>query len=288
MSSDAIAVSALAVPTAQAVTIGVPCQDTRQSMSKRDLKALGVSGVDTSRRLELRSGTTARQEKMEENGELVGRVQELQQKLEMAEQAVNAKDQEIEAKCAEFDESKRQAALELQEARKISEELKGALERERENAGRWSEDAEQWKTQAQNLEEQFSQLQERHVAELQDREKELELERLRQVEALRQQFDRERERHRKEVEKTAALVAALQEEIRILKEKSESPSERESDSGLSATVGAGVLAKTGMVGKEKHVTFREPGAELEPGKGPQWHQWSRYLSPVMAVLIVVE
>ena len=91
--------------------------------------------------------------------------------------------------------------------------------------------------------------------ELQDREKELELERLQQVEVLRQQFDRERERHREEVEKNAALVAALQEELRILKEKCESPSERESNSGLSATVGsAGMLAKAGSVNKEKRVT----------------------------------
>ena len=54
----------------------------------------------------------------------------------MAEQAVNAKDQEIEAKCAEIEESKRLAALELQKARKISEELKGALELEREDVER--------------------------------------------------------------------------------------------------------------------------------------------------------
>ena len=61
------------------------------------LKGLGVSGVDALQRLKLRSRTTAQLEKMngEENSELVGRVQELEQKLEMAEQAVNAKDQEI-------------------------------------------------------------------------------------------------------------------------------------------------------------------------------------------------
>ena len=86
------------------------------------------------------------------------------------------------------------------------------------------------------------------------------------MERLRQQFDRERERHREEVEKGAALVAALQEELKVLKEKCESPSERESDSGLSATVGsAGVLAKAGN-NKEKHVTFKEPS---EPGKGQE-------------------
>lgn len=65
-------------------------------MSKRDLKALGAAQVDTSRRLELRSGITARTQAMEtmeepgseEDSELMGRVQELEQKLAMAEQAV--------------------------------------------------------------------------------------------------------------------------------------------------------------------------------------------------------
>ena len=55
----------------------------------------------------------------------MGHVQELKQKLEMAEQAVNTKDKKIEAKRAELEESKQQAALELQEAHKMSEELKG-------------------------------------------------------------------------------------------------------------------------------------------------------------------
>ena len=59
-----------------------------------------------------------------ESSELVGRVQELEQKLEMAEQAVNAKDEEIQARCVELEQCKQQASLELQEARRISEELK--------------------------------------------------------------------------------------------------------------------------------------------------------------------
>ena len=47
---------------------------------------LGVGEVDTSRRLELRSGTSARLEEVNmdgenESSELVGRVQELEQKL---------------------------------------------------------------------------------------------------------------------------------------------------------------------------------------------------------------
>ena len=62
-------------------------------MSKRDLKALGASAVNTSKRLELRSGTTARTEEMEteqndcEGTEVLERFQELEQKLEMAKQA---------------------------------------------------------------------------------------------------------------------------------------------------------------------------------------------------------
>ena len=50
-------------------------------MSKRDLKALGAGEVDTSRRLELRSGTTARLEKLNMDGETTDseRVQELEQ-----------------------------------------------------------------------------------------------------------------------------------------------------------------------------------------------------------------
>ena len=234
-------------------------------MSRRDLKALGAGAVDTSRRLELRSGITARLEELEmgeenESSELVEHVQELEQKLEMAEQAVDAKDEKIKAKCVELEQCKRKAALELQEARKISEELKETLERERKEAEqRWSKDAGQWKGHARELEEELFQLQERCERELQNKEKELELERLRQVEALRQQFDRERERHREEVKKKAALITTLQEELKALKGKHESPSERESDSGLSATVGgAGMLAKIGSSSSEKSVTSKEP------------------------------
>ena len=63
-----------------------------------------------------------------ENSELVECVQELEQKLEMVEQAVDAKDEEIKAKCVELDQCKRKAALELQEAQKISEKLKEMFE----------------------------------------------------------------------------------------------------------------------------------------------------------------
>ena len=105
-------------------------------MSRRDLKALGAGAVDASRRLKLRSGTTARLEELEmgeenENSELVERVQELERKLEMA---VDAKDEEIKAKCVELEQCKQKAVLELQEAQKISEELKETLEKERKEA----------------------------------------------------------------------------------------------------------------------------------------------------------
>ena len=71
--------------------------------------------------------------------------------------------------------------------------------------------------------------------ELQDRERQLELERLHQVETLRQQSDREHERCHEELEKNADLIAGLQKELETLRaggSKSESPSVRESDSGL--------------------------------------------------------
>ena len=58
-------------------------------------------------------------EKLNMDGETADseRVQELEQKLEMAEEAVNTKDEEIQAKCAELEQCRQQAALELQEAR---------------------------------------------------------------------------------------------------------------------------------------------------------------------------
>ena len=69
-------------------------------MSTRDLKALGAEAVDTSRRLELRSGATARvvspsapsMSEAAESEEMSCRIQELEEKLEMAEQAVSAKE----------------------------------------------------------------------------------------------------------------------------------------------------------------------------------------------------
>lgn len=72
-----------------------------------------------------------------------------------------------------------------------------------------SEDAQQGKARTQELEEQLSASGASCSGAEKDREKELKLERLRQVEALWQQFDRERERHCKKVEKSAAFVAAL-------------------------------------------------------------------------------
>ena len=97
-------------------------------MSKRDLKALGASAVNTSKRLELRNGTTARTEAMEteqndrEGTEALECFQELEQKLEMAEQAVNEKDNEIESKNVEMEETRRRMMTELQEARDLAEE----------------------------------------------------------------------------------------------------------------------------------------------------------------------
>ena len=217
-------------------------------MSKRDLKALGASVVNTSRRLELRSGTTARTERMaeEQNDDLeaLGRVQELEQKLEMAEQAVNEKDKEIEAKNAEMEEMRRQAESELQEARELADDLKKTLEQER--------------TDAKLLEAELERLTavgERMETEMRDRENQQELQRLRQVEQLRQQFDKERERHREEMDRNAALVATLQKELEASKATSESPC-RESESG-------------GGSSKKKSVTFAEPedesrGQELAP------------------------
>ena len=109
-------------------------------MSKKDLKALGASVVNTSRWLELRSETTAQMERMEEgqnnsdDPEALGRVQELEQKLEMADQAVNDKDKEIEAKNTEMEERRQHTASELQEARELAEDLKRMLEQERTDA----------------------------------------------------------------------------------------------------------------------------------------------------------
>ena len=183
-------------------------------MSKRDLKALGASVVNTSR---LRSGTTARTERMADDDlEALGRVQELEQKLEMAEQAVNKKDKEIEAKNAEMEEMWRQAESELQEARELADDYKKTLEQER--------------TDAKLLEAELERLTavgERMEMEMRDQQ---ELQRLRQVEQLRQQFDKERERHREETDRNAALVATLQKELEASKSTSESPC-RESESG---------------------------------------------------------
>ena len=111
------------VSTALGVTIGIPCQDQGSQCPRGDLKVLGMSQVDTSRRLELRSGTTARvqteeleMEGEENDGELLGRVQELKEKLAMAEQAVNSKEAEIKSRYTELDEAKSQA---LQSYRKL-------------------------------------------------------------------------------------------------------------------------------------------------------------------------
>ena len=80
-------------------------------------------------------------------------MQELEKKLGIEERAVNAKDEEVQATCVELEQCMRQAALELQEAWKISEELKGTLEQEAEQ--RWSEDTRRWKRRTQKLEEEL-------------------------------------------------------------------------------------------------------------------------------------
>ena len=96
-------------------------------MSRRDSKALGAVEVNTSQRLELCSGTTALLERLDIEGESVDseRVQELEQKSEMADEAVNAKDEEIQAKCAELEQCRQQAALELLVSSEVFREARG-------------------------------------------------------------------------------------------------------------------------------------------------------------------
>lgn len=218
-------------------------------MSIRDLKALGAKAVDTLRRLELRSGTMARlsspstpgMAEHEENAtEMLPRIQELEQKLEMAEQAVFTKDQELQEVREELERTQAIAAEDLLEARSLAEEAKGTLERVRADATRLG-------AHARELEEQLEQVKTEARKKLEDQEDKLELARLRQVEALRQQFDKEREKHYEELERNAALVDGLRKKL-----ESREAAVRESISESERVRDSSNIRET------RRVTFSEP------------------------------
>ena len=95
----------------------------------------------------------------------------------MAEEAVN----ELQARRDEWEEDKTKATTNLQEAQEAAEELKGNLEEER-------AEKEKWQVHAEELEEQLERCMDQSRSELKDQGMQLELERLRQLEAVRQQF----------------------------------------------------------------------------------------------------
>ena len=258
-------------------TNGDLCQDESVSswMSKRELKSLDVVACgETYRRLELRSGTVLRfsppqtePETMSDSETVTAeaaQVLELQQKLALAEQAVNEKDlrlkeavsklEQVEEKANELEQAKKEAVIDLSEAREALEQAEEKFGAERsELIGRLGE-----------LEKSLEECSERARCELEGQGMKMELEKLRELEALRRKFDCEREQHRLERERDATVIAELK---RGLEPKKEPLSERKSarEGGDSLTDSSGESTSRVKVGE--HETSSEPTGKTGAGDG---------------------
>ena len=191
-------------------------------MSKRELKSLDIvtESGETCTGRKLRSGTVLRQppsqqpepEAMDDDEAATleaTQIIELRQKLALAEQAVNEKDRELREMANKLEEVEKKAE-ELEQARDVATtkltEASEALDQATEKFGA---ERSELIGRVEELEKNADAYSERAERELEGQGMKMELEKLRELEALRRKFDLEREQHRLEREKDAAVIAEL-------------------------------------------------------------------------------
>ena len=250
-------------------------------MSKRELKSLDAvtESGETCTGRKLRSGTVLRRppsqqpepEAMDDEAATLEAAQiiELQQKLALAEQAVNEKDRElremenklgeVEKKAEELEQARDAATTKLAEA---SEALDQATEK-------FVAERSELIGRVEELEKNVSACSECAARELEGQGMKMELEKLREVEALRRKFDLEREQHRLEREKDAAVIAELK--LALEPKKGEPP--RVDSEKLVETGEDGDSPTDPSVNGESLSV--KPGTRGEPSKEPGVGEGSR-------------
>ena len=197
-------------------------------MSNRELKSL-ISDQQNlpAVRTRLRSGKVAAMSDDDTSGEeTASQILELQQKLSMAHE--------------ELEKTKTEADKQIQEARETVEKATQEAIEAKQAAG-------EWQTRVADLERELERADKFVTDSTKERkqwELEAELERLRQLEDLRQRFDKERERHREERERDAATVERLKKELESEKNKPVVVATAALESG--STSGADATATTAM------------------------------------------
>ena len=245
-------------------------------MSRRELSSLIREGaVTTASRL--RSGESAQvQRDMDEDQtvdgmqETVSDSQELQQKLVMAGEELETVRADYEQQLSQTREAAERAKEENEDQRHKILELKHELEEE-------TQRRKEVECELAEVSESVNTVNDKWSADMETMRMRIELDGLKQLEEVRRQFDKERERHREELERDAALIAELKRKLATL-ESAVLPSDPGAVSELhgvneSSSKGDGVSSdqssssgvSSGKGNKEssghggvKHVTFAEP------------------------------
>ena len=246
-------------------------------MSKRELKSLNAanSTETVDKRLRLRSGTVLQflppdlqqSEVMQmDDDETTTQVIELQQKLVLVEQAVNEKDlklQEAVSKLEEVEEKASELELELANGEAIAE-LQKAKEALDQAKGKFNIERRELVECLEELEKSLEERSECANCELEGQGMRLEL---RELETIQQKFDCEREQHRLERERDAAVIAELKRSLEskeglLSKEKPAG----EGGDGLTDSGGESSSAKMGDFG-ERGVSSKPTDKAAGPGDG---------------------
>ena len=243
-------------------------------MSRRELNSLIREGaVTTASRL--RSGESAQvQRDMDEDQtvdgmqETVSDSQELQQKLVMAGEELETVRADYEQQLSQTREAAERAKEENEDQRHKILELTHELEEE-------THRRKEVERELAEVSESVNTVNDKWSADMETMR--IELDGLKQLEEVRRQFDKERERHREELERDAALIAELKRKLATL-ESAVPPSDpgavsevhgvKESSSkgdGVSSDQSSSSGVSSGKGNKEssghggvKHVTFAEP------------------------------
>ena len=245
-------------------------------MSRRELNSLIREGaVTTASRL--RSGESAQvQRDMNEDQtvdgmqETVSDSQELQQKLVMAGEELETVRADYEQQLSQTREAAERAKEENEDQRHKILELKHELEEE-------TQRRKEVECELAEVSESVNTVNDKWSADMETMRMRIELDGLKQLEEVRRQFDKERERHREELERDATLIAELKRKLATLESAvplsdpgavSELHGVNESSSkgdGVSSDQSSSSGVSSGKGNKEssghggvKHVTFAEP------------------------------
>ena len=184
-------------------------------MSRRKLNSFIREGaVTTASRL--RSGESAQvQRDMDEDQtvdgmqETVSDSQELQQKLVMAGEELETVRADYEQQLSQTREVAERAKEENEDQRHKILELKHELEEE-------TQRSKEVECELAEVSESVNTVNDKWSADMETMRMRIELDGLKQLEEVRRQFDKERERHREELEHDAALIAELKRKLATL------------------------------------------------------------------------